>query len=275
MAQESQSGDSTKDATKSYSYDAYGHRISLRNDPVDPAKPTKDYTYTYDVHGSVSALVDEAGSVAASYGYDAYGDKDAGLSAGDPEDDNLLNPYRYSARRLDSGSGTIDMGARRFGPDVARFLQPDLFLGALADLGLSTDPLTANRYALAGGNPLSFLEWDGHMPINDGGRGSGPRRNPTDETEDKDEDARTPNAGALPIVGRGGLCAAYCAEVYKAVDRTLQECMAGFTGFVKTLAGFCPTREEAERDILNTLREDLRVSSPLCRTCCCPMLRST
>lgn len=45
-----------------------------------------------------------------------------------------LNPYRYSARRFDSGSQTIDMGARRFGPDVARFLQPDLFLGSLVNL---------------------------------------------------------------------------------------------------------------------------------------------
>lgn len=182
VTQESQSGDVMKDATKSYSYDAYGHRISLRNDPVDPAKPTKDYTYAYDVHGSVSALVDEAGSVAASYGYDAYGEKDAGISGSDPEDSNPLNPYRYSARRFDSGSGTIDMGARRFGPDVARFLQPDLFLGALTDLGLSTDPLTANRYALAGGNPLSFLEWDGHMLLADGGGGSAPSPNPTDGT---------------------------------------------------------------------------------------------
>jgi len=172
VTQESQSGDTTKDATKFYSYDAYGHRISLRNDPEDPAKPTKDYTYAYDVHGSVSALVDEAGSVAASYGYDAYGEKDAGISGGDPDDTNPLNPYRYSARRFDSGSGTIDMGARRFGPDTARFLQPDLFLGALTNLGLSTDVLTGNRYGLAAGNPLSFLEWDGHMLIWDGAGGS-------------------------------------------------------------------------------------------------------
>ena len=67
------------------------------------------------------------GALAASYGYDAYEEKDTGLSGGDPEDTNPLNPYPYSARRFDSGSGTIDMGARRFGPDVARFLQPDLF----------------------------------------------------------------------------------------------------------------------------------------------------
>jgi len=24
------------------------------------------------------------------------------------------------------------------------------------------DPLTQNRYALAGGNPISYVEWDGH-----------------------------------------------------------------------------------------------------------------
>jgi RHS repeat-associated protein len=138
------------------------------------------------VHGSVSALVDEAGSVSASYGYDAYGEKDTGLSGGDPEDTNPLNPYRYSARRFDSGSATIDMGARRFGPDVARFLQPDLFIGSLANLGLSTDVLTGNRYALAAGNPLSFVEWDGHHPINDSWGGRAPTPKPADEPEDED-----------------------------------------------------------------------------------------
>jgi RHS repeat-associated protein len=124
-------------------------------------------------------LIDGAGSITASYGYDAYGEKDAGLSAGDPEDNNPLNPYRYSARRFDSGSGTIDMGARRFGPDTGRFLQPDLFLGALDNLSVSTDPLTGNRYSLAGGNPLSFIEWDGHLLVADGGGGSAPSPNPT------------------------------------------------------------------------------------------------
>ena len=61
------------------------------------------------------------------------------------------------------------MGARRFGPDVGRILQADSYNGALSNLGLSLDPLTQNRYSLAGGNPLSFVEWDGHRPIPDGG----------------------------------------------------------------------------------------------------------
>lgn len=70
------------------------------------------------------------------------------------------------------------MGARRFGPDTGRFLSRDRYLGALADLGLSADPLTANRYALAAGNPISFVETDGHMVIPDGGGGSTTTTNP-------------------------------------------------------------------------------------------------
>ncbi|HEX2294069.1 MAG TPA: RHS repeat-associated core domain-containing protein [Actinomycetota bacterium] len=79
-----------------------------------------------------------------------------------------LNSYRYTGKRTDTDSGTIDMGARRFAPDTARFLQPDVYGGALSNLGLSMDPLTGNRYALAAGNPVSFVEVDGHRPLTDG-----------------------------------------------------------------------------------------------------------
>ncbi len=54
------------------------------------------------------------------------------------------------------------MGARRFSSDSARFLQPDVYGGALSNLGLSMDPLTGNRYALAAGNPVGYVEVDGH-----------------------------------------------------------------------------------------------------------------
>ena len=104
----------------------------------------------------------------ASYGYGPYGREDRALTTGDriAKDDGTqdsydpINPYRYTQRRFDSGSNTIDMGARRFSPDVSRFIQQDLFMGALDDLSPSFDPLTGNRYALAGGNPTSFIEWD-------------------------------------------------------------------------------------------------------------------
>jgi hypothetical protein len=53
-----------------------------------------------------------------------------------------------------------------------RFLQQDVLFSALGDLSLSVDGLTQNRFALAGGNPVSFVEWDGHM-VTDDGRGNG------------------------------------------------------------------------------------------------------
>ncbi len=181
--------------TKSYSYDSFGHLISMTDDPDDPGQPTKNYTYAYDVHGSISQLIDETGQVQASYGYTPYGSPDKGLTAGDTADDvgqDALNPYRYAQRRMDTGmdAGTtaksarfgIDMGARRFGPDTTRFIQQDFLFSALGGLSLSLDPLTQNRYGLAGGNPVSFVEWDGHMVIADGGGGSSISSNPTAES---------------------------------------------------------------------------------------------
>ncbi len=162
--------------TKTYSYDTYGHRIGVLDSKVaSGVTTTTRSTYGYDVHGNVSLLVNEGtGAASACYGYTDYGDTDTTLSKGDTNKISPINPYRYDAKRYDSGSGTIDMGSRRFGPDTGRFLQQDVLSGALGDLGLGLDPLTQNRYSLAGGNPLSFVEVDGHMPIADGGGGAAP-----------------------------------------------------------------------------------------------------
>jgi hypothetical protein len=48
------------------------------------------------------------------------------------------------------------VGARQVGPNIGQFLEADQFDDALADLGLASDPLTGNRYALAGGNPITY-----------------------------------------------------------------------------------------------------------------------
>jgi RHS repeat-associated protein len=144
----------------------------------------KDFYYGYDPLGSVSQLIDDSGNVQASYGYTAYGDADPSLtderSADDPAqhtscekpiadkaaDGQCGDPtssYRYTDKRFDPGSGSLDMGARRFSPDPGRFMQEDVLNDALGDLGLSADPLSGDRYALAGGNPVNFVEQDGHM----------------------------------------------------------------------------------------------------------------
>jgi hypothetical protein len=45
---------------------------------------------------------------------------------------------------------------------VGRWLQQDMYYGALDNLGLSQDPMTANRYAFLGANPVNYVELDGH-----------------------------------------------------------------------------------------------------------------
>ena len=43
-----------------------------------------------------------------------------------------------------------------------RYLTRDLYAGALTDLNLTTNPWNNNRYAFAGGNPITGIELDGH-----------------------------------------------------------------------------------------------------------------
>jgi len=88
--------------------------------------------------------------------------------ADDPTKD-VLNPYRYSSKRIDVASGGYDMGFRNYDPGLNSFLSRDMYNGALADLSLGMDPWNANRYAFAGGNPISLIELDGHRPVDDQG----------------------------------------------------------------------------------------------------------
>jgi RHS repeat-associated protein len=55
------------------------------------------------------------------------------------------------------------MGARDYSPGLNRFLERDMYGGALSDMSLTTDPFTMNRYAFAGGNPISVVEYNGHF----------------------------------------------------------------------------------------------------------------
>ncbi len=71
--------------------------------------------------------------------------------------------------RWDSTTTQYDMGFRTYDPGLNQFLSRDMYNGALADTGLSTDPFTGNRYTFGAGNPVSNIELDGHMPCISGG----------------------------------------------------------------------------------------------------------
>jgi RHS repeat-associated protein len=151
-----------------YDYDAEGDRVGQQ---VDKPSGSHYRAYVNDANGSVTALEDDNGDVAAgaTYDYDPYGDlENGGTLNGDAED----NPFRFEGFYYDSGVKTYDMLARPYRPDRGRFLTQDRFASADQDLLLQSDPLTQNRYAFAGGNPVNNIEFDGHCPT---GAGAGPR----------------------------------------------------------------------------------------------------
>jgi RHS repeat-associated protein len=56
------------------------------------------------------------------------------------------------------------MRARAYLPELGRFLQEDHYEEAAGDFRLESDPLTQDRYAFLGGNPVNLIEFDGHEP---------------------------------------------------------------------------------------------------------------
>jgi RHS repeat-associated protein len=152
--------------TKSYQYSPWGERLSQITHNSDG---TQDLAvYGYNSHSDVETLTDQSGQTKATYGYTAYGADDSSEFTGIDKPDTAdpakeaYNPYRFNAKRWDASSGTYDMGFRNYSPGLNRFLTRDMYNGALSDLSLGTDPLTGNRYAFTGGNPVSNIELDGH-----------------------------------------------------------------------------------------------------------------
>ena len=162
VSSETQRGSS---ASKRFTYDAYDVRIGASI----TTSTTQDYSLARNPHGDLSLLVDDSGGLKASYAYKPYGNLDPSLSRGDVDPTDTYDPFRFNDKRFDTGSRTIDMGARRYEPDDGRFVQQDFMRDAGQDFELSTDPANENRYAFAGGNPITFVETDGHRVIADGG----------------------------------------------------------------------------------------------------------
>jgi len=153
--------------TKSYTYTPGGTRLSQTVGNSNGTQ-TPGY-YTYNDHSDVQAVTGNDGNTQSTYGYTAYGQNDRRQFTGKDKnnttpDGNVqpFNAYRYNATRWDSSSGQYDMGFRNYDPALNQFLSRDMFVGALADMSLDTDPFTGNRYTFGGGNPISNIELTGH-----------------------------------------------------------------------------------------------------------------
>jgi RHS repeat-associated protein len=152
-------------AGTSYDYSALGERLGQE-------KPNGTFhSYAKDVQGSVEGLEKDDGRLPKRnrYSYDPYGEMECEDLSEDCEDqletDALReNPFRFQGFYYDAGIKTYDMQARDYRPEIGRFLNEDRYEEAGAELALQSDPLTQNRYSFAGGNPVSRIEFDGHIP---------------------------------------------------------------------------------------------------------------
>lgn len=152
-----------EERSHTYDYDSQGDRVGQATNAGASFR-----AYAKDANGSVTGLEDAAGAVSAAdtYHYDPYGGLDrvgilgnleGGLSTAAQE-----NPFRFQGFYYDAGTQTYDMHARAYKPDIGRFLSQDIYASASGDLALQADPLTQNRYTFAGGNPVLYVELDGH-----------------------------------------------------------------------------------------------------------------
>ncbi|MFI6303636.1 RHS repeat-associated core domain-containing protein [Amycolatopsis thailandensis] len=183
---------------KAYQYGADGEllaQVKFKDDGTE-----EESVYGFTPHSDVEQVTDAQGDTKSTYGYSAYGKDDEKQFSGEDKPDQANpdkqeeNSYRFNTARHDKSTGTYDMGFRDYSPGLNRFLTLDLYNGALADLSMSADPWTNNRYTFGAGNPLSQVEIDGHGWFDDA----------VDWVKDNAKEighAALDVAGVIPVVG--------------------------------------------------------------------------
>lgn len=104
------------------------------------------YYYHADHVGSIVALSDSAGGMAETYAYDPFGQVRSAPATGN----NLL----FTGRVFEPEFGLYDYRARRYSPELGRFLSVDPLAFGGGDL---------NLYAYCFGNPAMYRDPDGQL----------------------------------------------------------------------------------------------------------------
>ena len=125
----------------------YGYELlSLTN--VNGASRSSQF-YLFDGLGSTANLTDEAGSLAKSYQYDAWGTFRAESGASS-------NLKTYTGHYLDTETGLHYFGARYYDSSTGQFLTQDSYLGEM------NTPPSLHRYLFAYANPVRFVDLTGY-----------------------------------------------------------------------------------------------------------------
>lgn len=113
-----------------------------------------EYFYVRNLQGDILKVIDAAGTVHASYTYDAWGNI---LSSSGTLAD--VNPLRYRGYYYDAETGFYYVSSRYYDPEIGRFINPD----DVDLLGANGDFASLNLFAYCGNNPVSRADSNGHF----------------------------------------------------------------------------------------------------------------
>ncbi|GAK58228.1 hypothetical protein U27_05201 [Candidatus Vecturithrix granuli] len=101
----------------------------------------QNYAYLYDGRGNVDTILDNTQAIVAQYLYDPFGNLLA-------QSGTLDQPFGFSTKRYDTGTGLVYSGYRFYSPAMSRWTTRDP-LGEHGGL---------NLYAFVGNNPVNWID---------------------------------------------------------------------------------------------------------------------
>ena len=112
------------------------------------------YYYVKNLQDDVVKIIDQAGTVYASYVYDAWGNIES--DSGEPIL-RRLNPFRYRSYVYDNETGLYYLQSRYYDPTTGRFLNADVYCDTQ-----SGSPLSTNMFAYCENNSVTNLDVFGY-----------------------------------------------------------------------------------------------------------------
>ncbi|MBP2000771.1 RHS repeat-associated protein [Paenibacillus shirakamiensis] len=138
----------TDGSGKQTAFNLYGTNLLTRKVGTDK------YSYLYNGHADVTALVNDSGEIKASYYYDAFGNITDSTG-------NVNNSVRYSGYEYDEENKLYYLNARYYDPSIARFMSEDTYRGS------DEDALSLNLYTYVSNEPIMYSDPTGHLQKSD------------------------------------------------------------------------------------------------------------
>jgi RHS repeat-associated protein len=126
-----------------------GDQLIARRDPTGALSyPLQDHLH------STRIVTDDTAGITARYDYEPYGKVET-----DPANTNQI-PQQWNGNRQEPDSGLTYMSARFYDPELGQFTTPDTIIPD------PYRPQSLNPYSYVEGNPITYTDPTGHMPMN-------------------------------------------------------------------------------------------------------------